>query len=82
MALSDQAEKLAEYRARLEAGHADRISPEHVDRVLGKLEAKRAKLTAKLTASTSEAEHERLRRKLAKSEALIEQARWLRGQLE
>ena len=53
MALSDQAEKLAEYRARLEAGHADRISPEHVDRVLGKLEAKRAKLTAKLTASSA-----------------------------
>lgn len=82
MALSDQAEKLAEYRARLEAGQADRISPEHVDRVIAKLEAKRARLTSKLTAATSDAERERLRRKLAKSEALIEQARWLRSQLE
>ena len=81
MALSEHAEKLAEYRARLEAGRADRIEPAHVDRVIGKLEAKRAKLTHALAEASADTELERLQRKLAKSEALIEQARWLRDQL-
>jgi hypothetical protein len=53
MALSDLAEKLAEYRARLDAGHADRISPAHVDRVVDKLEAKRARLVEELATATA-----------------------------
>lgn len=81
MALSDLAEKLAEYRARLDAGQADRIAPAHVDRVIAKLEAKRAKLLERLATRTADSERERLERKRAKAEALIEQAHWLRDQL-
>ncbi|MCA1782800.1 MAG: hypothetical protein ABR500_11715 [Dermatophilaceae bacterium] len=81
MALSEQAEKLAEYRARLDAGHADRIAPSHVEQVIRKLEAKRAKLSDKLARATADGEQERLNRKIAKSDSLIEQARWLRDQL-
>jgi hypothetical protein len=81
MALSDLAEKLAEYRARLDAGHADRISPAHVDRVVDKLEAKRARLVEELATATADTERERLERKRAKVETLIEQAHWLRDRL-
>jgi len=81
MALSDLAKKLADYRARLDAGQADRIAPAHVDRVIRKLEAKRAKLVDELATATAETERERLERKRAKAAALIEQAHWLRDQL-
>lgn len=81
MALSDLAEKLAEYRERLDAGEADRIAPAHVDRVIAKLEAKRASLVEKLATAIAESERERLERKRAKAEALIEQAQWLRDRL-
>lgn len=81
MALADHAEKLAEYRARLEAGRADRIEPAHVERVIAKLEAKRVTLGDRLAAASAPSERERLQRKLATAEALIEQAHWLREQL-
>jgi hypothetical protein len=81
MALSDLAEKLAEYRERLDAGQADRIAPAHVDRVIAKLETKRASLVEKLATPIAESERERLERKRAKAEALIEQAQWLRDRL-
>lgn len=81
MALADHAEKLAEYRARLEAGRADRIEPAHVERVIAKLEAKRASLADRLAAASAQSERERLQRKLAKAEALIEQAHWLRDRI-
>lgn len=81
MALSDHAERLAEYRARLEDGRADRIEPAHVERVIAKLRAKQASLLARLATASAQGERERLQRKLAKAEALIEQACWLREQL-
>lgn len=81
MALTDLAEKLAEYRARLEAGHADRITRAHVDRVLWKLQAKHAKISAALAAAPVGEERDRLARKRAKAEELIAQAHWLRDAL-
>jgi hypothetical protein len=84
MALSDLAEKLAEYQARLRDGHADRITTSHVDAMIAKLEHKRDKVRARLEGgdtATSATERQRLEGKLAKAEDLIEQARWLRDRL-
>lgn len=81
MGLSEVAEKLGEYRTRLEAGQVSRIQPEHVDRVIRKLQSKRAALTESLDAAERESERVRLERKIAKAKDLIDQAHWLRDQL-
>lgn len=81
MGLSDLAEKLEEYRARLAAGQVSRIQPEHVDRVVRKLQDKQRKLADELEGEQHSSEREVLTRKLAKVDDLIEQATWLREQL-
>jgi hypothetical protein len=81
MGLSNQADRLEEYRTRLETGDADRITRSDVDRIIDKLERKRTRLQERLRVAASPAEAERRRRKLTKAEQLIDHARWLRDQL-
>ena len=81
MGLSDQAARLQEYHARIERGDADRITPSDVDRIVAKLERKQVRLRERLQSATSPAERDRRRRKLVKTEELLEQARWLRARL-
>ncbi len=81
MGLSEVAEKLGEYRTRLDAGQVSKIKPKHVDRVISKLESKRRSLASSLDAEERDSERARLERKIAKADDLIGQATWLRDQL-
>jgi hypothetical protein len=81
MGLSDQAARLEEYHARIERGEADRITPSDVDRIVAKLERKQIRLRQRLQSASTSAERDRRRRKLAKTDQLLDQARWLRTRL-
>lgn len=81
MGLSNQADRLDEYVARVRQGDADRIAPGDVDQIVGKLERKRARLQERLRSATSSAERERCERKIAKADDLIERATALRARL-
>lgn len=77
MGLKKLAEKVAEYNERLESGKANKIKPEHVKRVLEKLQKKSAELTAELTSPHSPEKRARLERKLEVARAQEERAEWL-----
>lgn len=81
MGLSDQAARLEEYHARIERGEADRITPSDVDRIVAKLERKQIRLRQRLQSASTSAERDRRRRKLVKTDQLLDQARWLRTRL-
>lgn len=77
MGLKKLAEKVAEYNERLESGKANKIKPEHVKRVLEKLQKKSAELTAELASPHSPEKRARLARKLEVARAQEERAEWL-----
>jgi len=81
MGLKKLARKVAEYQERLATGHASKIEPEHVDKVLGKLRRKEAELSAKLASETDEAERDDLERKLSVARQHIERAEWLQREI-
>jgi len=82
MGLSDVAEKLAKYRTRLAAGQTERIKPAHVDKIIDKLSDKRQHLSEDLARRTSGQGRALLQRRIAKLDELIEQAHWLRREIE
>lgn len=81
MGLKKLAAKVAEYQERLAAGHARKIEPEHVERVLEKLRRKEADLQARLAADPEDAEREEFEHKLKVAREHIERAEWLKREL-
>jgi len=81
MRLKKLAAKVAEYQDRLAAGHASKIEPEHVERVLEKLRRKEADLRARFASDPVDAECEDLQHKLKVAREHIERAEWLRREL-
>ncbi|RBI83993.1 hypothetical protein DRV85_13310 [Rhodosalinus halophilus] len=77
MGLKKLAEKVAEYQQRLEAGKAQRIAPEHVEKVLDKLRRKEADLLARIAAEPDAEERADLDRKLRVAREHISRAEWL-----
>ena len=82
MGLKKLGARLADYRARLDAGKASKIEPEHVSTVLSKLRKKEADLIERIANASCASEQERLQRKLEIAREQIERADWLLVQLE
>jgi len=81
MGLKKLAAKVAAYRDRLDHGEASEITPDHVRKVLAKLQAKQAELEAKLDAATDPQDRTRLERKLGVARTQIARAEWLLDEL-
>lgn len=77
MGLEQSTEKLDKYYKRLETGKAEKIKPEHVRKVIGKLKAKEAKLLADMAETTKDDKKARIDRKLATARELVKRAEWL-----
>ena len=77
MDLKKLTEKIAEYKARLEAGKARKIKSGHVEKVLKKLRRKETDLSERIAASTGTDKCARFKRKRAVARAQIERAEWL-----
>ena len=81
MKLKHSIEKLDAYLERLENGKAQKIDPDHVDKVIRKLTRKREEVMADLSEATKPSKKERLVQKCATLDAQIERARWLLDQI-
>lgn len=82
MPLSDLADKLERYRARVADGSAERISTADVEKMLSKLKGKHRKLTARIEElDPADPDREQLEEKLARVDLLMERAYWLRAHL-
>jgi len=81
MPLSKSLEKLAKYYKRLDDGKARKIKPEHVEKVIAKLEARERDLIEEIEKTRKPAKIERLERKLASTLAHLDRARWLLKQI-
>ncbi|MDQ2090939.1 hypothetical protein [Marimonas arenosa] len=77
MGLESAVEKLDKYFKRLEKGKAQKIKPSHVEKVIGKLEAKAALLQTEISETEKESKKQRLERKLQMVREQQERARWL-----
>jgi len=77
MGLKKLASKVADYNERLESGLADEIKPDHVHKVLDKLEKKATSLREDIASCKDADKKERLQRKLGVAEEQIARARWL-----
>jgi len=81
MGLKKLAAKVAEYQKRLEAGKAQKIEPEHVEKVLDKLRRKEADLLSRMATETDADERAELDRKLRVAREHISRAEWLIGEI-
>lgn len=81
MGLKKLAAKVADYKDRLESGKAQKIKPDHVEKVLEKLRNKSVELEAEIEATRSSEKRERLERKLEVARAQEERAEWLLREL-
>ena len=81
MPIKETAEKLERYQERLRTGKAEKIRPQHVEKILEKLTSKEAEIAAELTETTKQGKRDRLEHKLATVRELIEKARWLASQV-
>ena len=77
MGLEKIAEKLDKYYERMEQGTAATIKPAHVDKVIAKLQAKKALLLDELREAEKPAKKSRLESKLVTIGEQIERAEWL-----
>ncbi len=77
MGLKKLSAKVADYFERLEQGHAARVKPSHVRKVLDKLHKKEASLAAEIAETGDEARAERLKRKLEIAREHIARAEYL-----
>ena len=77
MGLKKLAAKVAEYNERFESGKASKITPSHVEKVLGKLRKKAEELESEIASAQSAEKQDRLRNKLGVARAHIERAEWL-----
>lgn len=81
MGLRKLAEKVEEYKERLESGKASKIKPSHVEKVLRKLRAKSTELEGEIASATSADKKARLEGKLGIARTQIERAEWLLREL-
>ena len=79
MAYEKLSEKLEKYLARVKAGKASKIKPRDVEKVIAKLQARRAELLDAVEKTPEKAE--RLNQKLHMADDLIARAEWLLGEL-
>lgn len=77
MGLKKLAAKVADYNERLETGQADKIKPEHVQKVLDKLQKKETSLREEVASCKDADRKDRLQRKLDVAQEQIARARWL-----
>ena len=77
MGLKKLADKVADYKERLESGKAHEIKPGHVQKVLEKLQAKSSELEEEIASSHSPEKRARLKKKLEVARAQEERAEWL-----
>ena len=77
MNLKTSIEKLDKYYERLNKGKAEKIKPNHVEKVIRKLKAKEETLHAELAETHKESKKVRLIRKIATIKEQIGRAEWL-----
>ena len=77
MDLNASVEKLDKYYKRLNKGKAQKIKPEHVEKVIRKLNAKEELLLAEIKETKKESKIKRLVRKLDLLQEQQNRARWL-----
>lgn len=82
MGLKSLVEKMSAYSARLEQGKAGKIKAEDVQKVLRKLERKKAELLSELEDKTDPDKRARLERKIGVAREHIARAEWLLEQIE
>ena len=81
MGLEKLAEKVADYNDRLAQGKVEKIKPDHVEKVLRKLQKKTAELEAEIAATANEDKKIRLHRKLAIAREHVARAGWVRDKI-
>jgi len=77
MGLKNLAEKVDEYNDRLEQGKVEKIKPDHVKKVLKKLNKKASQLESEIASAKKEEKKVRLSRKLAVAREHVARAEWL-----
>lgn len=77
MGLESAIEKLDKYFKRLEKGRARKIKPDHVEKIILKLETKAALLRSEHAETDNGSRKRRLERKLKLFEEQQDRARWL-----
>lgn len=81
MSMKETADKLEKYQERLKSGKAEKIRPDHVGKILAKLVAREAELSAEIAETTKHGRRARLEEKRATLRELIDKARWLASQV-
>lgn len=82
MGLKKLAGKLSDYNTRLERGKAEKIEPDHVEKVLGKLRKKADQLEVEIASEEKADKKARLQRKLGIAREHVARAEWLLTQIE
>ncbi|WP_300514262.1 hypothetical protein [Aliiroseovarius sp.] len=82
MGLESATGKLDKYFQRLKMGKARKIKPSHVDKIVGKLEAKAQSLQADLADTEKPEKKQRLEGKLKLVREQQERARWLLSEID
>jgi len=81
MDLESSVEKLDKYYKRLNKGKAEKIKPDHVEKVIRKLKAKEELLQVEITETKKDSKIERLKRKLDLLREQQDRARWLLNEI-
>ncbi len=81
MGLESATEKLDKYFKRLDKGKAQKIKPDHVEKVVRKLEAKAQLLEAEIAETKKETKKHRLERKLKLVQEQLRRASWLQDKI-
>ena len=81
MGLKKLAEKVEDYKARLESGKASKIEASHVEKVLKELRVKLANIEAEIDSAPSADKKARLEGKRAIARTHIDRAEWLLKEL-
>ncbi|MGB3185808.1 MAG: hypothetical protein WBG36_15090 [Ornithinimicrobium sp.] len=81
MSIDETADKLDKYRKRVKKGKAHKIKPKHVKEIRQKLHRKRGRLDEEINNAETAKERDRLAKKRATVDHLIDRADWLRSQL-
>lgn len=81
MGLKKLAAKVIDYNERLESGRSSKIEPDHVQKVLDKLQKKAAELETEIATAKSPDKKARLERKLEIARTHVERAKWLLNEI-
>lgn len=82
MAILKYVEKLDKYYARLDSGKARKIKPDHVLKVIKKLEAKENALVKDEKQAVKDTKRARLQRKQLVVQEQVKRAKWLLKQIK